>query len=90
MLKHGNYPKEFAMATSDCVETLVTLLLFSPVVLQDTFIQALKQIPYLFETGKETTPKDKVLEYRNFPKFSDRQVWVNSAVPDQTAPRGAV
>ena len=24
------------------------------------------------------------------PKFSDRQVWANSADPDQTAPRGAV
>ena len=28
--------------------------------------------------------------YRNFPKFSDRQVWANSADPDQTAPREAV
>ena len=28
--------------------------------------------------------------YRNFPKFSDRQVWANIADPDQTAPRGAV
>ena len=28
--------------------------------------------------------------YSNFPKFSDRQVWANSADPDQTAPRGAV
>ena len=28
--------------------------------------------------------------YRNIPKFSDRQVWANSADPDQTAPRGAV
>ena len=26
----------------------------------------------------------------DFPKFSDRQVWANSADPDQTAPRGAV
>ena len=26
----------------------------------------------------------------NDPKFSDRQVWANSADPDQTAPRGAV
>ena len=25
--------------------------------------------------------------YRNDPKFSDRQVWANSADPDQTAPR---
>ena len=24
--------------------------------------------------------------YRNVPKFSDRQVWANSADPDQTAP----
>ena len=28
--------------------------------------------------------------YRNVPKFSDRQVWANSADPDQIAPRGAV
>ena len=26
--------------------------------------------------------------YRNDPKFLDRQVWANSADPDQTAPRG--
>ena len=26
----------------------------------------------------------------NDEKFSDRQVWANSADPDQTAPRGAV
>ena len=26
--------------------------------------------------------------YRNFPKFSDRQVGANSTDPDQTAPRG--
>ena len=29
-------------------------------------------------------------DYRNDPKFLDRQVWANSADPDQTAPRGAV
>ena len=28
--------------------------------------------------------------YRNDPKFSDAQALVNSADPDQTAPRGAV
>ena len=28
--------------------------------------------------------------YRNDPKFSERQIWANSADPDQTAPRGAV
>ena len=28
--------------------------------------------------------------YRNDPKFSDRQVWANSADPDQAAPGGAV
>ena len=33
---------------------------------------------------------DTTTSYRNFPKFSDRQVWANSADPDQTAPRGAV
>ena len=27
--------------------------------------------------------------YAYDPKFSDRQVWVNTADPDQTAPRGA-
>ena len=27
--------------------------------------------------------------YRNDPKFSDRQVWTNSADPDQTAPTAA-
>ena len=32
--------------------------------------------------------RDLKLTYRNFPKFSDRQVWSNSADPDQTAPRG--
>ena len=26
-----------------------------------------------------------VMKYRNDPKFSDRQVWANSIVPDQTA-----
>ena len=29
-------------------------------------------------------------KYRNDPKFSDKQVWANSADPDQTAPRGIV
>ena len=28
--------------------------------------------------------------YRNDPKFLDRQVWANCVDPDQTAPRGAV
>ena len=28
--------------------------------------------------------------YRNVPKFSDRQIWANRADPDQTALRGAV
>ena len=39
------------------------------------------KIPYM---------KDSIYKYCNFPKFSDRQVWANSADPDQTAPRGAV
>ena len=30
------------------------------------------------------------LQYRNIPKFSDRQVWANSADPDQAAPRGGL
>ena len=33
---------------------------------------------------------DSRMKYRNDPKFSDRQVYANSADPDQTAPRGAV
>ena len=36
------------------------------------------------------TMEKNVPKYRNVPKFSDRQVWTNSADPDQTAPRGAV
>ena len=32
----------------------------------------------------------KVEGHLNDPKFLDRQVWANSADPDQTAPRGAV
>ena len=28
--------------------------------------------------------------YRNVPKFPDRQVWTNSADPDQTAPRSSL
>ena len=31
-----------------------------------------------------------VVSYSNVPKFSDRQVWANSADPDQTAPTVAV
>ena len=31
-----------------------------------------------------------ITEYRNDPKFSDRQVSANGIDPDQTAPRGAV
>ena len=31
-----------------------------------------------------------MIQYPNVPKFSDRQVWANSADPDQTAPRGSV
>ena len=34
--------------------------------------------------------EDKVVSYRNDPKFLDRLVWAKGADPDQTAPRGAV
>ena len=37
---------------------------------------------------KSELSRNKLI-YRNVPKFSDRQVWANSADPDQTAPRGA-
>ena len=43
--------------------------------------------------NKETVSWDTcchMSNYRNDLKFSDRQVWANSADPDQTAPRGAV
>ena len=32
----------------------------------------------------------RVSRYDKDPKFSDKQVWANSADPDETAPRGAV
>ena len=32
----------------------------------------------------------QIIHTHNDPKFSDSQAWVNSADPDQTAPRGAV
>ena len=34
------------------------------------------------------TNRRRHIGYRNVPKFSDRQVWSNSADTDQTAPRG--
>ena len=35
-------------------------------------------------------PWCQIYMYSNDPKFLDRQVWANSADPDQTAPRRAV
>ena len=51
--------------------------------------------PYhMFENGQSCMECRKQISYiqiyRNDPKFSDGQVLVNSADPDQTAPRGAV
>ena len=46
------------------------------------------KIPFNIFLQNDHEGKDSV--YRNFPKFLDRQVWANSADPDQTAPRGAV
>ena len=45
--------------------------------------------------GKKKNPnhcdfQKRNIRYRNDPKFSDRQVWANSADPEQTAPRGEV
>ena len=34
--------------------------------------------------------RNMLFAYCNDPKFLDRQVWANSADPDQTAPTGAV
>ena len=43
-------------------------------------------MPVISSNGND----DIIYKYRNVPKFSDRQVWANSADPDQTAPLGAV
>ena len=42
------------------------------------------------EVGYPYVSNYTVINYPNDPKFSDRQVRVNSADPDQTAPREAV
>ena len=39
--------------------------------------------------ARQQQTEDTVLECRNVPKFSHRQVWANSVDPDQTAPRGS-
>ena len=56
------------------------------------FIQESLNVQELCSSELQTFQKPGVLSvnYRNDPKFSDRQVWANSADPDQTAPRGAV
>ena len=40
--------------------------------------------------NRQVSVLQRLKYYRNVPKFSDRQVWTNSADPDQIAPRGAV
>ena len=45
---------------------------------------------FLCNKGMTLQPSYFVSNYRNFPKFSDRQVWANSADPDQTAPRSSL
>ena len=68
-------------------ECIITSFIMSVAFLADT--PCIKDTPriklpifnkYLYNT----------IMYHNVPKFSDRQVWANSADPDQTAPRGAV
>ena len=46
----------------------------------------------LFGNPEDMVSRDtaQMVTYRNDPKFSDRLILANSAVPDQTAPRGAV
>ena len=34
-------------------------------------------------------PKIFCIKYRNDPKFLDKEVWANSADPDQTPPKGS-
>ena len=46
--------------------------------------------PSIPSSPKLQVHTQNILTYRNVPKFSDRQVWANSADPDQTAPTGAV
>ena len=41
-------------------------------------------------TNNSNTIFVHIYAYRNDPKCSDREIWANSADPDQTAPRGAV
>ena len=42
---------------------------------------------YLWNSELRFIANGRNIDYRNFPKFSDRQVWTNSVDPDQTAPR---
>ena len=48
-------------------------------------------VPLVFSTQRRNKSHYRWNEYlnRNVPKFSDRQVWANSADRDQTASRGA-
>ena len=50
-----------------------------------SFVQNLKGIPDAFNLVRKE--KSSHINYHNDPKFLDRQVWANSADPDQTAPR---
>ena len=47
-------------------------------------------LPVCYENTAFAHLKFLLKTYRNVPKFLDRQVWANSADPDQTVPRGAV
>ena len=44
----------------------------------------------IIETRVRSNKPAQSSDYRNDPKYSDRQVWANSADPDQTAHTGAV
>ena len=43
----------------------------------------------MYKETRYTGRKSRII-YHNFPKFSDRQVWANSADPDQTAPSSLI
>ena len=61
--------------------TIGPLVFLFVVNLADTDLNTLTHV-FIYKSGRSG--------YGNNHKFSDRQVWANSADPDKTAPRGAI
>ena len=62
---------------------------------EDTFSHDVAQWREKFNVSKFVSQRKNMevnsdKNYHNVPKFSDRQVWANSADPDQTVPRGLI